>query len=531
VVPEGEQIGIIGITYTADSDTPFWYRVVRDAAGDNPDTSEENEARPIAIGWIAYIRENPRIQLDENCSILPLLEQSGEFVMLPSQPEHDRLAFLVETEEVFNETQIAVITNSRSDAPPSLRPMATLPLATPVVVTGIHPNRQYVQITYRSPDSGQPVTENGHWIRVRAYNEDNFGDLTVIDYTAQDFGGTTRTALRLEYIVNDSWRVNLLDDRTKLEDLVLPEEVLPNCIGEQIVNCLPPGDQNGCHDIFGCPQQPAFVLNTFKDEEDGGRGPDYCGAWASTHRDWHCGIDLVKQTDAIRNNTIDREVFTMHGGLVTFWEQGDATYAIRDREENYAREYQYVHLMPTESLVSPGGDPYFRGEYLASGSKLGNYGPRGAVGPIAVHVHYVEKIYVAYSNSESIQSLTEIRRDPADHEYEVRAGFAGNPPRYIPICHPDYDYSGYIQNSEGDGGTSRLFPDAAYEYREVNSCVPAQAIRLPPGVVLSSDGTLEGMINQGAANGSPYQVRIDVQAQCREGTRTGWIEFEWRIVP
>jgi hypothetical protein len=218
---------------------------------------------------------------------------------------------------------------------------------------------------------------------------------------------------------------------------------------------------------------------------------------------------------------------------------------------------------------------------LAAGIQIGTYSATTGTGSADIHVHYVEKVFLApdhtwqtidLEDSEDVILLDDDALQPlADNispetynptysAYQVPANFAAgtdnNPPaRYIPLCKPNETENGGIVTRRIDNSGILT---GVWRIEEGNiSCQVARASRkcgrndqivftlketdtydYPQGVFISENITsdqnrLDGTIENDLDNPVPhlFSIRIEAVDQACVPQRDGAIEFNWQIVP
>ncbi|MBZ0148015.1 MAG: DUF11 domain-containing protein [Pseudorhodoplanes sp.] len=177
-----ETVGVIGITFSpegAEQGHPWWYRIVIPVEDDQEEETPSDEPEvTFVFGWITGSF------FASECENTPLLDRYGHLVPLPHQSSDQQLAFTgvvrnvagiddndwVEY-KVYSIAQIADKTNWSGNNPP-ITPITTLPTGTPVIISAIHPNRQYVRVRYLTED-GELTTAVDQWIRARITTNQN----------------------------------------------------------------------------------------------------------------------------------------------------------------------------------------------------------------------------------------------------------------------------------------------------------------------------------------------------------------------
>ena len=127
IIAAGTQFGVIGTSITDST----WVRVATVVAG---------------VGTIGWTNALPAVS---NCASTTFVDNNGSVIYVPSYTSDQCLAQLVRDADVYNKDQIRNLTNPILDPnAPSEQPITTLPAQSYVVITAIHPNRQYIQVRY-----------------------------------------------------------------------------------------------------------------------------------------------------------------------------------------------------------------------------------------------------------------------------------------------------------------------------------------------------------------------------------------------
>jgi hypothetical protein len=227
-----------------------------------------------------------------------------------------------------------------------------------IAVMAIHPNREYAQIEYVTGS----MTKTG-WARVRGN-------------------------------VNDLYRFSTANcARDKIETLVqIGTGSLPTCTSGQRVSCRTGSPSSTIL------QGTITTIATWGDTENGCANsrcePDPCSE-ISPSDNRHCGIDLTSTTS---QSVYTTSLLQGGDGMFCYYDydpitqQGSGTISLRKRVlfngVYQIWEYQYTHLDSTLSTNTNFG------EYIASGTLIGQYSAAvGQTGGVA-HLHVVIKVFV-----------------------------------------------------------------------------------------------------------------------------------------
>ncbi|MDX2139892.1 MAG: hypothetical protein SF123_17535, partial [Chloroflexota bacterium] len=268
--------------------------------------------------------------------------------------------------EVFSAASVVAIGNGDTQQ----TPLRTLASGTQVVITAIHPNRQFARITYSVP--GTLLTG---WIRIRT-------------------SATTGT------YVNIDAGLCLSDPRntqSKVESLVNVGETLLSslfpCTGTYLHDCQPARQYSGL-----LSSTPLVRIGDFASTSQGcatSRCPNSCGLWTTTATEnLHCGTDFVITGDNPPNPNADRTTYVATvGGTYCYY--SDFTHGINVREYMnavsgkltagwYIWQYQFTHFDAST-------DRFTNNFYVAAGTTLGSYQQVGSSDQ--PHVHVVIKLF------------------------------------------------------------------------------------------------------------------------------------------
>jgi hypothetical protein len=327
-----------------------------------------------------------------HCTDLILLDRNGNPVPPPPVDDlFDICLFMLPVEaDVFNLQNVTDKTNGST-----VTPVDHLIVDMPVLVTELHPNRQYVRIRYNNIN-GDLQPEN--WIPLKVSG-------TVV------IGETTDCLL----------------DPTHFFD----PASLPQCGNGQVVNCRP---VISCAWIFGCSSSNQHLHENYVIAGFDANGPGCdnvecedlpCPQWSITDQR-HCGVDLVTQADWDSRSRDDyqnvsngnRGVYTIAGGIYIGRDPGSGTYQFRtvDTSRNLLLEYQYTHVSANRILDSR------RGEFVYAGIYLGEYDDIGQWGS-TLHVHTVAVIYTVPTTTDIWHNIGE----PVADYYEIPSGIPTSP--------------------------------------------------------------------------------------------------------
>lgn len=542
-VETGSEIGIVG-TFIDD---PTWVRVV---------IVDETD---IKIGW------TNGIPTDARCTDT-FVDADGQVILIPDyNPTTECLAVLnaqggAYDFYVYSRFEIADKTNRLDGIDISDTNRLQLENEKYIVISAIHPNRQYVRVRYYDEQGVLQRDEDDRWIQVR-----NSSDL------AQYFGVTLLaddTSIPCSY-------GNGIFNSTRVDRLILPDDILPACRTttdangrieySQFLNCKPIVT---CDSVFGCeaPNLPngtdSLILSEFGNTDDGCDNncePEACPSWPLMD-DRHCGQDLVTRGDAEYDDQTQRMVYTVDGGILReYSEDGDRTFKFRGRSSDGTHlhpgqllripipgepthvfapgetpssianlygitldallstntvivEYQYTHVQDD----NPG---IVAGEYIAAGTWIGTYTGTPNSGSVALHVHVTIKYFYEfdYGRGSFTESTTQFNdRDPRrDDRY-------GNPNMpgefYVPFLDRPALRTNQANTDIGSVPFRASPRGVTYTYSSEN---------LPPGLILDNS---TGFVTGTPTTPGEYQVVI-IATDNREVPRTGRIRFTWIINP